>query len=197
MARLKYYNDMTGEWEYADKAGSNKDGARYSMTVISSGKYTVETEDETATQTDIRFGFDGATLERLRKYKAVLIQVSAPSKINMTGVVSFELQRGTASSERMTLAEFKYGMNGHKALMMFVDKEHYAGMLFASSTTNDFAGKTYASTKWAGILSDTGIIDMSTLSDDYTLTFTARNCEIGNEITYQVIGLAEEAANFS
>lgn len=198
MSRIKYYNDMTGKWEYADKAGSDKDGARYSMTVIEAGKYTVETEDATATSVNIEIPMDGATLERLRKYKAVLFQISAPSRINTTGTVRLDLWRKSSiNTDRVSIAEFTYGRNSHKAMLMFVDTEHYAGMVFASSTSSDLAGKTHANTKLAGLLSDIGIVDMSTLSDDYFLEFVAYNCEIGNEITYQVIGLAEEAANFS
>lgn len=198
MARLKYYNDMTGEWEYADKAGADNDGAHYSMAVIASGTYTVSSDDETATDAEIAFMLDGATLEKIRRFKAVFVQISAESAINNSGTVRCILyKKEVATVKKVNVADFRYNLNTHRVMLIFADKEHYAGMVFANSSRSSRMGKTHASTEGADEKAGFGVVDMSTLSDDYVLSFEAYNCALGNELTYEVIGLAEETANFS
>lgn len=174
-------------------SGSGGNGSHFSMTTIASGTYTPTSTDESATTVSADLSIDDATLEEIRKYKAVFIQFSAGSKMNANGSVSLNV---ADSAQRYDFCGFRYGLQSYRAMLLFTDAEHYAAIVFIQSSSENLKSKIGAQTG-ATSLASVGIADFSTLEDSARLLFKIANATVGNEISYQVIGLAEETANFT
>lgn len=190
------YEKVNGEW-VRKQAGNSEDSAaaaHYSMTTIAEGSVTVTSDDEAATDTTLSFDIPNVTLGEIRKYKAVYIQFSAAAEMNSSGNVGVYF---VESANRHQIAMFRYKLLNHRAVILFTDAEHYSALVVAASNSSELAGETYATTGGNTNRMGVGIQDYAAMSDDLPMSFICSHAAIGNVITYQVIGLSEEAANFT
>lgn len=190
--------DAEGYLVEKDVPAGGGTGAHYAMATIASGTITPTAETEGDTDVNLSFMIPEATVEKLRTYKAIIVQVSSTENINSSGNVYFHFNVSTGgASYRNTFARMRYGLKSHKIMLMFADSEHYVGLVLAQSDSNtsDISYPDHSSSTTGRV--SFGYIDMSGISSEKCIEFTASNATVGNPISYKVIGLSEEAANFT